>query len=278
MHRDQVSPVLWVGSVLMSTFLPIIIFSPKSVKAPQKRTTPHLHTGQLGPLTSHYQGQEEWKQRESVVSPHWVQNIRERARYCVTRSGGGLWKLLLPAAPVSGKRWSRTLAWHPPDNCPNPLLVWAHTRTHTRGAPPVHGAEQPTKSSYVARRHMAFPVSVCSTQHSLTAVRDHPPRDVDALGAVGDEQEKATTGVRHSGTAAAAFGTDICRSQPRVLTAVRSLPRLSEKERTFPQRLCATPSRKAGLGVQRKVPFIRWSRTVPLRERHSGVGGPRRFF
>lgn len=169
MHRDQVSPVLWVGSVLMSTFLPIIIFPRKAlfgVKAPQKRTTPHLHTGQLGPLTSHYQGQEEWKQRESVVSPHWVQNIRERARYCVTRSGGGLWKLLLPAAPVSGKRWSRTLAWHPPDNCPNPLRVWAHTRTHTHGAPPVHGAEQPTKSSYVARRHMAFPVSVCSSTPS----------------------------------------------------------------------------------------------------------------
>lgn len=43
------------------------------------------------------------------------------------------------------------------------------------------------------------------------------------------------------------------------------------RERTFPHRLCATPSRKAGLGVQRKVPFIRWSRTVPLRERHSGA-------
>lgn len=94
---------------------------------------------------------------------------------------------------------------------------------------------------------------------------------MDALGAVGDEQEKATTGIRHSGTAAAAFGTDICRSQPRVLTAVRSRPRLLEKERTSPHRLCATPSRKAGLGVQRKVPFIRCSRTVPLRERHSGA-------
>lgn len=137
MHRDQVSPVLWVGSVLMSTFLPIIIFPRKAlfgVKAPQKRTTPHLHTGQLGPLTSHYQGQEEWKQRESVVSPHWVQNIRERARYCVTRSGGGLWKLLLPAAPVSGKRWSRTLAWHPPRQLSEPpASVSAHTDTHTRG-------------------------------------------------------------------------------------------------------------------------------------------------
>lgn len=43
MHRDQVSPVLWVGSVLMSTFLPIIIFSTKSVKARQShKSAPHL--------------------------------------------------------------------------------------------------------------------------------------------------------------------------------------------------------------------------------------------
>lgn len=40
MHRDQVSPVLWVGSVLMSTFLPIIIFPRKASK--RHKSAPHL--------------------------------------------------------------------------------------------------------------------------------------------------------------------------------------------------------------------------------------------
>lgn len=53
-----------------------------------------------------------------------------------------------------------------------------HTQTYTRthGPPPVHGAKQPTKSFYVARRHMAFPVSLCSNTPSQPSEISLPPQ------------------------------------------------------------------------------------------------------
>jgi len=55
--------------------------------------------------------------------------------------------------------------------CPYSPLVSTYTNAVTHTAPPVPGAKQPTKSSYVAQRHMAFPVGLCSDTPSKTAVR-----------------------------------------------------------------------------------------------------------
>lgn len=63
MHRDQVSPVLWVGSVLMSTFLPIIIFPEKRQSATKAHHTSPPDSSVHLPLTIRD------KKSESSASP-----------------------------------------------------------------------------------------------------------------------------------------------------------------------------------------------------------------
>lgn len=97
---------------------------------------------------------------------------------------------------------------------------------HKRGSTCPPGAKQPTKSFYVAQRHMAFPVSLCSNTPSQTAVRD-PQVMWKAPQAVTDEKQNAsithpahTTGTKP----AAAFGNYICRSRCSSPGCVINLP------------------------------------------------------
>lgn len=137
MHRDQVSPVLWVGSVLMSTFLPIIIFPRKAlfgVKAPQKahHTSPPHRTA-----------------RSTYLSLSGTRRVKAARVRCVSSLGTKYprassllryqirWRALETTPPCRTCLWQTLISYagltSPRQLSEPPASVSAHTDTHTRG-------------------------------------------------------------------------------------------------------------------------------------------------